>query len=152
MTALAVAAGGGAMIAMSAAQAAAFTPTPSTSPAAPAPQGDSARTLPNVTAGANDARAKFGRAVLEGLLVGTAPHAERHLDRAAMVEVPERAQVVWASLASPCKTLSGACPWVLYLYVAEGSAAGQVAGYSRVVRAYRGDEVLDSVAAPARRR
>lgn len=96
MTALVVAAGGAALIAMSAAQAAEFTPTPSTTAAVPAPEGDSAPTEPRywLEAGGRLLKVESGRLQKADLtervcfVGGAAGLAEHRLDRAAMLDVP----------------------------------------------------------------
>ena len=144
MTALVVAAGGGALIAMSAAQAAAFTPTPSTTAAVPAPEGDSGPNEPKPMLRGDAVRLPKGwLAYFIGRAAGLTEH---RLDRAAMLDVPQPKQAMQQVFINPCPKALATC-------TLKAIFVGPVTGTTTTIaRAYPGDEVLDPVAAPAPRR
>src|SRR5262245_49113072 len=116
MTALVAAAGGGALIAMSAAQAAAFTPTPSTTTAVTAPKGVSVPTDMQAWIEADGVRMRVADLLKRASFGGAAGLAEHRFDRADMLDVAQPKQALQQLVINPCPRALATClTQVLYI-------------------------------------
>jgi hypothetical protein len=142
MTALVAAAGGGALIAVSAAQAAAFTPTPSATAAVPAPDSESTAPVQQQLPLQGDQQRQQWLVwdlykIHQAIFVGSGAPVQQ-LREAAMLDVAPPKDAKLQVFVDPCKYSN--CSSTVHQLQLIGSRTGTT---TQGARAYPGEEALD---------